>query len=42
MDNVLQQFLEDREDYLLAISRLEDDSPTIPYEKVRKQLGLED
>ena len=40
MDNVLQQFLEDREDYLLAINRLEDDDSTIPYEKVSKQLGM--
>lgn len=37
----LEQFLEDREDYLLAVARLEENNPCIPYEKVRKELGLE-
>ena len=38
----LEQFLEDREDYLLAVARLEEKNPRIPYEKIRKELGLED
>jgi RHH-type transcriptional regulator, rel operon repressor / antitoxin RelB len=38
----LEQFLEDREDYLLAIARLEEKNPRIPYEQVRKELGLDD
>jgi RHH-type rel operon transcriptional repressor/antitoxin RelB len=38
----LEQFLEDREDYLLAVARLEENNPRIPYEKVRKELGLDD
>lgn len=38
----LEQFLEDREDYLLAIARLEEKNPRISYEKVRKELGLDD
>ncbi|MCE3238965.1 MAG: hypothetical protein K0R24_1946 [Gammaproteobacteria bacterium] len=38
----LKQFLEDREDYLLAVARLEEKNPRIPYEKIRKELGLED
>lgn len=36
----LEQFLEDREDYLLAISRLEEKNPRISYKKMRKDLGL--
>lgn len=38
----LEQFLEDREDYLLAVARLEEKNPRIPYEKIREELGLED
>lgn len=38
----LEQFLEDREDYLLAVARLEEKNPRIPYEKIRSELGLED
>lgn len=38
----LEQYLEDREDYLLAVARLEENNPRIPYELVRKELGLED
>lgn len=32
----LEQFLEDREDYLLAAARLEEENPRIPYEKIKK------
>lgn len=38
----LEQFLEDREDHLLAIARLEEKNPRVPYEKLRKDLGLDD
>lgn len=38
----LEQFLDDREDYLLAVARLEESNPRIPYEKIRKELGLDD
>jgi RHH-type rel operon transcriptional repressor/antitoxin RelB len=35
------EFLDDQEDYLIAISRLEDDLPAIPLDKVVKRLGLD-
>lgn len=38
----LEKFMEDREDYLLAVARLEEKTPRIPYEKMRKELGLDD
>lgn len=38
----LEQFLEDREDYLLAIARLEENNTRIPFETIRKELGLDD
>ena len=38
----LEHFLEDREDYLLAIARLEEKNLRIPYKKIRKDLGLAD
>jgi RHH-type rel operon transcriptional repressor/antitoxin RelB len=38
----LEQFLEDREDYLLAIARLEENNPRVSYEKMRTDLGLDD
>lgn len=38
----LEQFLEDRADYLLAAARAEEDNQTIPYSKMRKDLGLDD
>jgi len=38
----LEQFLEDREDYLLAVARLEEKNPRIPLDEALKQLGLED
>jgi RHH-type transcriptional regulator, rel operon repressor / antitoxin RelB len=37
----LKQFLEDREDYLLAVSRLEEKNPRVSYKKMRKDLGLD-
>lgn len=38
----LEQFLEDKEDYLLAVARLEEKNPRIPLDEALKQLGLED
>jgi RHH-type rel operon transcriptional repressor/antitoxin RelB len=35
------EFLEEQEDYLIAISRLEDNLPAIPLAEVVKQLGLD-
>lgn len=37
----IKQFIEDREDYLLAVARLEEDNPRIPFLEVRKELGLD-
>ena len=34
-------FLEEQEDYLISISRLEDDLPPIPLAEVVKRLGLD-
>lgn len=36
------EFLDDREDYLLAIARLEEERPAIPIEEVERRLGLAD
>lgn len=35
-----ENHLEDQEDYLVAIVRLEEKNPRIPYEKIRKEVGL--
>ncbi len=35
------EFLEEQEDYLIAISRLEDNLPPIPLTEVVKRLGLD-
>jgi RHH-type transcriptional regulator, rel operon repressor / antitoxin RelB len=37
----ISEFLDEQEDYLIAISRLEDNRPPIPLEEVVKKLGLE-
>ncbi len=37
----LKNFLEEREDYLLALSVLEKNEPRKPISEVRKELGLE-
>jgi RHH-type rel operon transcriptional repressor/antitoxin RelB len=36
----LEEFLEDRADYLLAISLLEKNDPTIGLDELRRELGL--
>ena len=37
----IERYLEEREDYLLALSVLERDEPRKPIAEVRKELGLE-
>ena len=36
------EYLDDLEDYYLAVARLEENLPSIPLEEVERQLGLED
>lgn len=36
----LDQYLEEQEDYLLAVESINDPRPFVPYEKIRKKLGL--
>jgi RHH-type transcriptional regulator, rel operon repressor / antitoxin RelB len=36
----IAEFLDEQEDYLIALSRLEEDLPSIPLREVVKQLGL--
>lgn len=38
----IEEFLQDQEDYLLAMSRLEKNLPGIPIEEVEQRLGLVD
>jgi RHH-type rel operon transcriptional repressor/antitoxin RelB len=38
----LEQYLEDKEDYLLAVARLEEKNPRISLDEALKQLDLED
>lgn len=38
----IEEFLQDQEDYLLAINRLEKDLPGIPIDEVERRLGLVD
>lgn len=37
----LAHFLDNHEDYLLAVARLEEKNPRIPYEQIRKEFGLD-
>jgi RHH-type rel operon transcriptional repressor/antitoxin RelB len=37
----LESFLDEQEDYLIALSRLENKMPSIPLEEVVKRLGLD-
>lgn len=37
----LDKYLEDQEDYLLAVSRLEEKNPRVSLEEVIKKIGLE-
>ena len=38
----IEEFLQDQDNYLLAISRLEKDLPGIPIDEVERRLGLVD
>ena len=38
----LERFLEDEEDYRLAVARLEEKSPRLTIEEMEKKLGLDD
>ena len=37
----LENFFEDREDYLIAAARLEEKNDRVPYKKMRKDIGLD-
>jgi RHH-type rel operon transcriptional repressor/antitoxin RelB len=37
----IEEFLDEQEDYLIAISRLEENLPSIPMAEVVKRLGLD-
>jgi RHH-type rel operon transcriptional repressor/antitoxin RelB len=37
----ITEFLDEQEDYLIALARLEDNLPTIPLSEVVKRLGLD-
>jgi len=37
----IEEFLDEQEDYLIAISRLEENLPSIPLAEVAKRLGLD-
>jgi RHH-type rel operon transcriptional repressor/antitoxin RelB len=37
----ITEFLDEQEDYLIAISRLEENLPPVPLKEVVKQLGLD-
>lgn len=36
------EFIEDEEDYRIAVERLKRNEPTIPLEEVKRRLGLDD
>ena len=40
VERAIEEFLEDQEDYLLALVRLEEKGPTISLEEAKKQLGF--
>ena len=37
----IQEFIEDREDYLLAVSVLEQKNPSTPWEEIKKKYDLD-
>jgi RHH-type rel operon transcriptional repressor/antitoxin RelB len=37
----IEEYLDEQEDYLIALTRLEEKLPRIPLDEVRKRLGLE-
>lgn len=38
----IERFLEDEEDYLLAVSRLEENNARIPFEEIKRLVEMED
>jgi RHH-type rel operon transcriptional repressor/antitoxin RelB len=42
VEHALEKFLDEQEDYLLALARLEEKGPNITLEEAKKQLGLFD
>ncbi|MSO92007.1 MAG: ribbon-helix-helix protein, CopG family [Rhodospirillales bacterium] len=40
--HAIAEFLDEREDYLIAISRMEKREPRVSLDKLAKRLGLED
>ncbi len=42
VQRALEEFLEDQEDYLIALARLEEKGPNISLADAKKELGLED
>ncbi len=42
LKKALEKYLEDKEDYHLAVARLEENNPRISYEEIRKELELDD
>jgi RHH-type rel operon transcriptional repressor/antitoxin RelB len=40
--DAILEFIEDEEDYQIAVERLKRNEPTIPLEEVKRRLGLED
>jgi len=42
IEHALEIFLDEREDYLLALTRLEEKGPNISLEEAKKQLGFAD
>lgn len=42
VERALEQFLDDQEDYLLALARLEEKGPNISLKEAKKQLGFAD
>lgn len=42
VEYALEKFLDEQEDYLLALARLEEKGPNITLEEAKKQLGFAD
>lgn len=42
LKKALERYLEDQEDYLLAMARMEENNTRVSYDKMRKDLGLDD
>lgn len=42
VERALEQFLDEYEEYLIALSKLEEEGPNVSLDEVKKQLGLDD